>query len=175
MQRYRVPQREMDRRGGDRSEPLHTPAMAGGLFAIDRDYFYEVILPENISRLYIWQVTKSGWVLRRGDGHLGRGEPGNELQSLAMWRHPRDHPMLSCWSRLQVELSSTALLAMSAWIFRDKSPYTFPGGVAKIVNKNAARVAEVIIRSGCFDISWFHFAGVDGRMAGLLLQHESRS
>ena len=38
---------------------------------------------------------------------------------------------------------STALLAMSAWIFRDKSPYTFPGGVAKIVNKNAARVAEV--------------------------------
>ncbi len=26
---------------------------------------------------------------------------------------------------------------------RDKSPYTFPGGVAKIVNKNAARVAEV--------------------------------
>ena len=27
--------------------------------------------------------------------------------------------------------------------FRDKSPYTFPGGVAKIVNKNAARVAEV--------------------------------
>ena len=27
--RYRVPQREMDRRGGDRSQPLHTPAMAG--------------------------------------------------------------------------------------------------------------------------------------------------
>ena len=32
----------MDRRNGDRSEPLHTPAMAGGLFSIDRDYFYEV-------------------------------------------------------------------------------------------------------------------------------------
>lgn len=42
LHRYRVPQREMDRRGGDRSKPLHTPAMAGGLFSIDRDYFYEV-------------------------------------------------------------------------------------------------------------------------------------
>ena len=109
----------------------------------------------NISKLYIWHITKSGWVLRRGDGHLGRWEPGNELQSLAVWWHPWDHPMLSCWSRLQVELSSTALLAMSAWIFRDKSPYTFPGGVAKIVNKNAARVAEVIIRSGYSDHYWF--------------------
>ena len=40
--RYRVPQREMDRRDGDRSRPLRTPAMAGGLFSIDKDYFYEI-------------------------------------------------------------------------------------------------------------------------------------
>ena len=40
--RYRVPQREMDRRNGDRSQPLRTPAMAGGLFSIDKDYFYEI-------------------------------------------------------------------------------------------------------------------------------------
>lgn len=40
--RYRVPQREMDRRNGDRTLPLLTPTMAGGLFSIDRDYFYKV-------------------------------------------------------------------------------------------------------------------------------------
>ncbi|XP_046987691.1 polypeptide N-acetylgalactosaminyltransferase 5 isoform X2 [Schistocerca americana] len=39
---YRVPQREMDRRSGDRTAPLRTPTMAGGLFSIDRDYFYEL-------------------------------------------------------------------------------------------------------------------------------------
>ncbi|XP_065220066.1 polypeptide N-acetylgalactosaminyltransferase 5 isoform X2 [Planococcus citri] len=39
---YRVPQREMSRRGGDRTAPLRTPTMAGGLFSIDKEYFYEV-------------------------------------------------------------------------------------------------------------------------------------
>lgn len=32
----------MDRRGGDRTVPLRTPTMAGGLFSIDREYFYEI-------------------------------------------------------------------------------------------------------------------------------------
>ncbi|OQR75654.1 polypeptide N-acetylgalactosaminyltransferase 5-like [Tropilaelaps mercedesae] len=36
---YRVPQRETDRRGGDRTQPVRTPTMAGGLFSIDRTYF----------------------------------------------------------------------------------------------------------------------------------------
>ncbi|CAG2199396.1 GALNT [Mytilus edulis] len=39
---YPVPQRELDRRGGERSNPTRTPTMAGGLFSISRDYFYEI-------------------------------------------------------------------------------------------------------------------------------------
>lgn len=32
----------MDRRNGDRTAPLRTPTMAGGLFSIDKEYFYEL-------------------------------------------------------------------------------------------------------------------------------------
>ncbi|KAH8392319.1 hypothetical protein KR215_006027 [Drosophila sulfurigaster] len=39
---YRVPQREMARRNNDRTAPLRTPTMAGGLFSIDKDYFYGI-------------------------------------------------------------------------------------------------------------------------------------
>nr|XP_031361332.1 polypeptide N-acetylgalactosaminyltransferase 13 [Lonchura striata domestica] len=39
---YPVPQREMERRKGDRTLPVRTPTMAGGLFSIDRSYFEEI-------------------------------------------------------------------------------------------------------------------------------------
>jgi len=32
----------MNRRNNDRTAPLRTPTMAGGLFSIDKDYFYEL-------------------------------------------------------------------------------------------------------------------------------------
>ena len=46
---YRAPQRELDRRNNDRSEPLRTPAMAGGLFAIDKEYFYHLGAYDQVS------------------------------------------------------------------------------------------------------------------------------
>ena len=37
-----MPQRELERRQGDRTLPVRTPTMAGGLFSIDREYFYHI-------------------------------------------------------------------------------------------------------------------------------------
>ena len=39
----------------------------------------------------------SSWILIFKVWHLGRREPGTELQNLDVWGNPRDCPLLTCW------------------------------------------------------------------------------
>jgi polypeptide N-acetylgalactosaminyltransferase len=99
---------ELKRRQKDVSAPFKTPAFAGGLFSIDREYFFEVGSYDESMR--IWG----------GD---------NIEMSMRIWQ---------CGGQIEIAPCSHV-----GHLFRKSSPYTFPGGVNEILNRNLARVADV--------------------------------
>lgn len=105
---YSMAQNELQKRKYETSRPFRTPALAGGLFSIDREYFFEIGSYD--SEMKIWG----------GD---------NLEMSFRIWQ---------CGGEIEIAPCSHV-----GHLFRKSSPYTFPGGVNDILNKNLARLALV--------------------------------
>lgn len=105
---YRISKEEELRRGGDTTLPMRSPTMAGGLFAIDKKYFYEI------------GAYDPGMIIWGGE---------NVEMSFRIWM---------CGGQVLIVTCSRV-----GHVFRETSPYSWPGGVASILDNNFLRTAEV--------------------------------
>lgn len=103
-----MPEREAKRRAYDKSLAARTPTMAGGLFTIDRNYFYE--LGTYDEGMDIWGAE-------------------NLEMSFRVWM---------CGGTLLIHPCSHV-----GHVFRKQTPYTFPGGVNKVIFRNNRRLVDV--------------------------------
>lgn len=105
--------------------------MAGGLFSIDRKYFFASGSYDE--QMKIWGGDNLEMSFRIWQCKSQRTTISIQLTAFAIFK-----PLISGGGRIEIIPCSHV-----GHLFRKSSPYTFPGGVGNVLNINLARTAVV--------------------------------
>lgn len=144
---YLLSSNELKKRNADVTRPFPSPAMAGGLFSIDRLYFFEIGSYDRNMKIWggdnlemsfrIWQCK---YILNRIiEREINHKEINKIVQFLGGGR---------------IEIAPCSHVGH---LFRKSSPYTFPGGVGEVSPSNGRNsniqiyLIHVIVRFSGFE------------------------
>ena len=126
----KIPDYEQRRRQYDETREVKSPTMAGGLFSIDRAYFYDIGAYD--PGMDIWGGENLEISFRVSPSFVTLFPVSLPLTSAPLvWQ------IWMCGGELEIIPCSRV-----GHIFRKRQPYTFPGGVDKILVNNNLRLAE---------------------------------
>lgn len=134
---------------------LRTPTIAGGLFAIDKDYFYEIGAYDEGMQVWGGENLEISF----------RVKP-IVFYKKKWWYKKYWFQVWQCGGKLEIATCSHV-----GHVFRKQTPYTFPGGTAFVIHRNAARTAEVWMD----EYKEFFYKVTPGKLFSIIILHTSKN